>query len=572
MLRTVPSSGNQEINLYLRTYYSLLRSSRAVQIQTLVEAHKRMHSALHVKANDRDPDFAAFIYSILRLPACLNEIELVVMGQSERVFREHGFDNVECWETVSAPGRRRRSFYDGKGTLAVYIASRSDIDDLVPMFTAYQIEQRKLHHRLNSSNAKELLLTVKEGSGNPSNGELLLLSEMTDIPADDLERLSQIWKEDTADKLLSIANHKQSIAIRSLAGSLADYKRATRRWWLNVETRLPEISFSERPVYFISSNTHSMANLLSGYALTIELELQNCINDARSVELKREYHDILESNVPSSLENYLYYVLKKYQSDYPEDRDLQIAHEESLGIARTPSTHAFDIEVQVISFDRLNPNYFDPRIRIAGQEKLADSEALIINIDYPLGMAAYQVLTELARNVADVRGVYVMGKAATLNGRIGDVMIPQVVHDEHSFNTYLFKNDITANDVAPYLAYGTVMDNQKAITVPGTYLQNEGYMSIFYQEGYTDMEMEAGPYLSGVYEMVRPTRHPYNELVNLQNATFPIGIVHYASDTPFSKGKNLGARNLSYYGMDPTYATMVAILRAIFKNELEVLQ
>ena len=570
MLRTVPSSGNQEINLYLRTYYSLLRSSRAVQIQTLVEAHKRMHSALHVKANDPDPDLAAFIYSILRLPACLDQIDLVLMGQSERVFHEHGFDDVENWQTVSAPGRRRRSFYDGKSTLAVYIASRSDIDDIVPMLTAYQIEQRKLHYRLNSPSVKELLVTIKEGDGNPSFAELQLLADLTDIPVDDLGRLSQIWVNDTADKMLLIANHKQSIAIRSLAGSLADYKRATRRWWLEVEHRLPDISFAERPVYFVSSNTHSMANLLSGYALTLERELQDCIKDARSPELQREYHDIIESNVPSSLENYLYYVLKKYQADYPDDRELQIRHEEQLGIARIPSTHAFDIEVQVVSLNQLNPDYFDPRILIPGQEALVDSDALIINIDYPLGMAAYQVLTELARNVADVRGVYVMGKAATLNGRIGDVMIPHVVHDEHSLNTYLFQNDINANDVAPYLAYGTVMDNQKAITVPGTFLQNEGYMSIFYQEGYTDMEMEAGPYLSGVYEMVRPTRHPYNELVNLQNATFPIGIVHYASDTPFSKGKNLGARNLSYYGMDPTYATMVAILRAIFKNELGV--
>jgi hypothetical protein len=568
MLRTVPSSGNQEINLYLRTYYSLLRSSRAVQIQTLSEAHKRMHSALHVQASEPDPDFAAFIYSILRLPACLNEIDLVLMGQSERVFREHGYNDVENWQTVSAPGRRRRSFYDGKGTLAVYIASRSDIDDLVPMLTAYQIEQRKLHYRLNSPSVIDLLDIIKEdGDGDPSISELQQLAELTDIPADDLGRLRQIWRQDTADKLLSIAIHKQSIAIRSLAGSLADYKRATRRWWLKVERRLPEISFAELPVYFVSSNTHSMANLLSGYALTIESELQNYIDDVRSPDLHREYHDILESNVPSSLENYLYYVLKKYQADYPIDREQQIAHEEKLGIARTPSTHAFDIEVQVFSLNQLQPEYFDPRVRIPGQEKLAESEALIINIDYPLGMAAYQVLTELARNVADVRGVYVMGKAATLNGRIGDVMIPNVVHDEHSLNTYLFKNDINANNVAPYLAYGTVMDNQKAITVPGTYLQNEGYMSIFYQEGYTDMEMESGPYLSGVYEMVRPTRHPYNELVNLQNATIPIGIVHYASDTPFSKGKNLGARNLSYYGMDPTYATTIAILRAIFKNE-----
>jgi hypothetical protein len=93
-------------------------------------------------------------------------------------------------------------------------------------------------------------------------------------------------------------------------------------------------------------------------------------------------------------------------------------------------------------------------------------------------------------------------------------------------------------------------------------------MSVFYQEGYTDMEMEAGPYLSGIYEMVRPQRHPYNELISLHGASFPIGLVHYASDTPFSKGKNLGAQNLSYYGMDPTYATSIAILRSILQHAL----
>ncbi len=79
--------------------------------------------------------------------------------------------------------------------------------------------------------------------------------------------------------------------------------------------------------------------------------------------------------------------------------------------------------------------------------------------------------------------------------------------------------------------------------------------------------MEAGPYLSCVYELVRPRRYPQNEVVNLYPAPFEIGFVHYASDTPFSKGKNLGSQNLSYFGMDPTYATMIAILRAVWRRE-----
>jgi hypothetical protein len=92
-------------------------------------------------------------------------------------------------------------------------------------------------------------------------------------------------------------------------------------------------------------------------------------------------------------------------------------------------------------------------------------------------------------------------------------------------------------------------------------------MDVMYREGYTDIEMEAGPYLSAIYEMTRPKRFPVNEIVNLYGTPFDIGILHYASDTPMSKGKNLGAGTLSYEGMDSTYAASIAILRRILDQE-----
>ncbi len=569
MDRTVPTSGNEEINLYLRTYYSLLRSTREVQIKTLIEAHTRMHSALHVAADEPQPDMAALIYSLLRIPACLPQTRLVIMGQSAQVFAQNGFPQVEQWQQVSAPGRRRRSFFDGQDTLALFIASRSDIDDIVPILTAYQIEQRKLHYLLNKAPVLQLLKKVKETSnGRPQDDDLAQLAHLTQIPTEDIDRLCRILLESTADTLLTFAHHKQELAIRSLAGSLADYKRATRRWWLNVARKVPEVTFEDHPVYFVSSNTHSLVNMLSGYALAHQEQLIKYIDANGSEALQKEFHDILAQNVPSSQENFLYYVLKKYEAEHLHTRDHRIEHERQVGIKRVPSIHAFDIEVQVAQLKLLDFANLDPRLKRPSIEALQQSEALIINIDFPLGMAAYQVLSEIARNTSEIRGVYIMGKAATLNGRIGDVMIPSVIHDEHSRNTYLINNCFSADDVVPYLVYGNVMDNQKAITVPGTFLQNEGYMALFYEEGYTDMEMEAGPYLSSVYEMARPKRHPYNEIVNLYNIPFPMGILHYASDTPFSKGKNLGAQNLSYFGMDPTYATTIAILRAILDAEM----
>jgi hypothetical protein len=242
----------------------------------------------------------------------------------------------------------------------------------------------------------------------------------------------------------------------------------------------------------------------------------------------------------------------------------------SKGITRILSQHYFDVDAQVIEIKHLNFEEMDPRLLdIKHLHKLKNSDAIILNIDYPLGLAAYNILTKIAEHSSPILGVYILGKAATLNGVLGDVMIPNVVYDEHSQNTYMFNNAFSAKDVINDLIYGTVLDNQKAVTVLGTFLQNGKLADVFYREGYSDIEMEAGPYLSAIFEMYRPTRHPVNEIVNLYNINFDLGILHYASDTPLSKGKNLGAGALSYFGMDSTYASSLAILRRIFNIELQ---
>ena len=145
MERTVPSTASEEVELYTRTYYSLLRSSAEVQIRTLEEAHAGMKSLMHLGARDEMPDMAALIYSLLRLPACMTQVQLVVLGQSGKVFQNGGLENVESWDPVSSIARRRKCYFDGEATLACFIASRSDIDDVVPILTAYQIEWNKLH-------------------------------------------------------------------------------------------------------------------------------------------------------------------------------------------------------------------------------------------------------------------------------------------------------------------------------------------------------------------------------------------------------------------------------------------
>ena len=89
-----------------------------------------------------------------------------------------------------------------------------------------------------------------------------------DSNATDMLRLRTIWG-DGAGRSGSLADRpwKKRLAVRMLGGSLMDYERATLRWWWHIEDRCRSCACSERPVYFVSSNIHSLVNLLSGFAL-----------------------------------------------------------------------------------------------------------------------------------------------------------------------------------------------------------------------------------------------------------------------------------------------------------------
>ena len=150
MDRQPPSAISDEIDLYIRTYYSLLKSSGEVRVRAFEEAHSFSESSLHAGARDATPDVAAFAYSSGRLPSCMPQVRRLVLGQSHEQFEAAGL-SVRAYAPVGTRGRRRPLRWDGEGTLAAFITSTSDIDDLVPIVTAYQIEWNKIHRRLSCS-------------------------------------------------------------------------------------------------------------------------------------------------------------------------------------------------------------------------------------------------------------------------------------------------------------------------------------------------------------------------------------------------------------------------------------
>ena len=552
--RQQPRASSDEIDLYVRTYYSLLRSSGDVRVRAFEEAHLYSRSSLHLGAEDLDPDLAAFGYSAGRLPDCMPRIRRIVLAQSPRQFRAAGLP-IEQWTIVRTRGRRRPLRWDGGGTLACFIASASDIDDLIPIVTAYQLEWNKLRGRL--LNARITDVTDDEA----------LAGALGDAAA--VARLRGALGPRSTEILKDLIEHECDLFVRLLDGSFREYQRSAKRWWHAIAPSLPP----NRPVYFVSSNSHSLANLLGGYARHHSDEIVNFLRRHNFEDLAPRYDEAIAAGDHGLATNILYYSLRAFIHEPGIQAGARMRGVQEFdvasGVHSIPSPGKIDVDAQIIELSQLQIDRLDPRVQVRGIERIVESRAVIVNIDYPLGMAAYHHLSAVATGVDELRGIYIMGKAATLNGRVGDVMISKVIHDEHSSNTYLFRNALVASDVQPFMKHGTVLDNQKALTVRSAFLQNREYMDVFYREGYTVMEMEGGPYLSAAYEVAEPQRHPQNEIVSLVDQNmFELGVIHYASDTPYSRRQSLLSKSLSYFGIESTYGCASAIARRIFQSEL----
>ncbi len=546
-------TGKHAVELYVRTYTTMLQSSGEIKVESLVQAHLGMGSVLHPLAAQPQTDMGALLYAVRRLPAAISSCRHVIMGQSPQGFRAVLHADILGWQAVKAPARRRRWYNDGKNTLAVLIASASDIDDLIPTLVAYQIEWNKLHRALQDVE--------------PSDAEA---RQAAGASEDDWRRLHQAWGDSFEHNLAAIKREECKIVLRLIGGSHIGYARNASRWWLPIASAMGDMGARDAPLYFVSSNSHSLVNVLTGVARQFEDDIVQWIG-RNDPDLDSERLKLEGGRSRASRHNWLYYGARQVFDEHPDRETLRRRRAEieaANGVRHIAAKGTgVDSAAQVFMLSKLDPSAIDPRVGAVDERKLRASDACILNIDYPLGQAAYHILRQVAEQAAWVRGVYVLGKAATLNADVGDVMIPNVVHNEHSGNTYWLDNCFTASDVQPNLVYGSALDNQRAVAVRGTFLQNRDYLDFYYHGRYTVVEMEAGPYLDACYEIGQPDRFPLNESVNMAQVNFDLGIVHYASDTPYTQARTLGARGLSYRGMDSTYASAIAVARRILQRE-----
>lgn len=534
------------IETYIQKMHSMLQGSGSIKISSFVDDHILAKPILHPHVDSKKPDLSALIYTILRLPPEIFTCETLIMGQSDRVFEKNDIIITEpAWQPTQAIARSRKfSWHEKTKTLAVFISSISDLEDLVTCLTALSIEMTKLR-TLTQQPKINLKHCFKQT---------------------DYEKLIEaLGEQETAFAARVHEPHDYELSL--LAGSLVDYSKAVQEWWINIAASRKEypINVYTQPVYFVSSNSHSLINLLSGFP---HKQKSFLVKD-NAKRIKETHAEFEREGVPT--ENQCYYLSRFSEHRHASYVQQKLATEKKHGLFRMNPYAHIDIEAQIFSIkDFIKNRQMDPRIALSAamKKRLLKSDALIINMAYPLGMAAYSILREVSENVPELRGVYIMGKAASLNCEVGDITIPNYVKDTHTNNHIFFTNHFTVDTFAPYFKKNSILSQQKEICVRGTFLQSEASLSNDFKDGYSIVEMESGPFLNRVFELLYPDRYPINSTFVL-NPDFRLGLAYYVSDTPQKRGLNLGAKRLTWEGLNATYAISAGILNDILRTESE---
>src|SRR5919106_2153810 len=95
-LRHAADLVSDEVELYHRTYTTLLRSSGETLLRVLEPSHRSMNSSLHPLAATNEVDLGAFLYAMRRLPAGVWQTAVIVMGQEARQFSRAGIGPLEA--------------------------------------------------------------------------------------------------------------------------------------------------------------------------------------------------------------------------------------------------------------------------------------------------------------------------------------------------------------------------------------------------------------------------------------------------------------------------------------------
>ena len=161
-------------------------------------------------------------------------------------------------------------------------------------------------------NTRELLTTIHTTPPALYDEVIRVLQQRLLISMEDWERLEAVWGDDIWDNLLLMAKAEKSSRCGCSSGTYIGYAKATEEWWSPSTACSRKRGLCDRPVYFVSSNTHALTNLLGGSILRAAQHIEEFIRNSNDPELMAEYDKLVKEQVRSNMENMLYYASRRF--------------------------------------------------------------------------------------------------------------------------------------------------------------------------------------------------------------------------------------------------------------------
>lgn len=548
-------------HLFIRGYYKPDGVSGSALKQALLALQPEIYGSI---ADPEKVELQGLAYVIARLPRGIEMCRFVKLVASEG-YGDSGFEKI-------IPAKRRRNCYriDDETMLVEVTRGRSEIYDILTHLTFMYVEADKIcEHALDEDQptqewVKLEEIVTKQMSGDRAQSSQVETQEVKERAfsyastllgrtyAETVQAYERFQEEGSSNNgffhiiywLGRLAMEEtQNQGDRQISFSPALRERIGHhihgeKWSSDVKEFLLANHLWERPLHIISANLHSILNTLFAYpALKEKMGARTIEEMARALSLP-DNHELNQDVWQLAQQHGMYYI---------------------------PDRAGTNIQVQLFDTAWLPLDWLSPEIQIDRNYVETEKPVLLV-MDYAFGEQAFEIFDELLKpyktgnevKKLNLRSISVMGKAGTLVGEKGDLMIPTAHLFEGTADNYPFENDLHPQDFADT---GLPAYKGALITVLGTSLQNADILSYFKESSWNaiGLEME-GAHMQKAIQAAAQIRRSIDENLTLRYA-------YYASDNPLLSGSTLASGSLGQLGVKPTYAITLKFLNKIFAPE-----
>jgi len=522
--------------------------------QTLAECLSTLSPEIYGSMNDpRVVELNGLKYVIDRLPRGIEECTRIILTDEEQ-FGGKTFEKI-------LPLKRRRSCYRISKNEYCFVITRglSEIYDILTHITFLNIEATKIHSRMHDETGnitnewrdlEKTIQNINHLSPTELDHALWNLSLILGRPYHETREAYEYLEKNRQDHksnhdLFSLIEHlgrrvdeekksKENFLIVYMTPTLMNiiaHQQYGEKWAADIKAKLAELKLAERPLHIISSNLHSVVNLLYGYGTSCNLS------------------NVQSEEAGESLYGFIQCIREK------KDEILSFAR--ANGFYELADRSGSNIDVQIIDTACLESVPFHPDIKINRPGAQGQKPAILV-MDYAFGTQAFEAMdcllkpfSENRESPLNVKSISVMGKAGILSGKKGDIMLATAHVIEGSTDNYMVENDLKREDFDPDIDVYT----GPMITVVGTSLQNRELLRRFQNTWDTvGLEMEGGHYQRAIGAAII-RRHILKDV--------KVRYAYYASDNPLASGQTLAAGEMGAEGIRPTYMVTKVILEKI---------